>query len=185
MNAKLTHELLIRAKPLRMLDRSREDRQMTRMRATPLLQVLPVAMETCATGLTNERAIHVQILQESQTDRAGLGGMVPEVLHAGHERLLEIIFVGGAFGVVTLGPPLAAACESMVLVRVLEMIETEGLADVAHVFVIRACQSLPDALGLSHRRRSVVRWEEEIILGTGQTIATGAPIGCEVVLREF
>ena len=79
------------------------------MPTRPLLQILPIAMETRPTRLSYGLALRVEILKEAKANGPGLFGVVPEVLHAGHQRALEVAFVGFALGVVALRPPLAAA----------------------------------------------------------------------------
>lgn len=103
-----SHEIAIRPKPLRMPHRTIEDSQMRRVTTAPLLQILPIAMETRTARFTNRLAVSIEILQKAQPDRTRLIGVIPQVLHAVHQRLLEIAFVGLALRVVALRPPLAA-----------------------------------------------------------------------------
>ena len=79
------------------------------MTTRPLFQILPIPMEAGATGFSNWFTIGVKILKEAQTNCTGFFRVIPKILHSVHQRLLEISFVGFAFGVVALGPPLAAS----------------------------------------------------------------------------
>jgi hypothetical protein len=48
-------------------------------------------------------------LKEAQANCPGFFRMVPKILHSIHQRLLEVPFVGFAFGIIASCPPLAAA----------------------------------------------------------------------------
>lgn len=71
-------------------------------------------MKARTTRFSYGLVVGVEILQETKTDGSGLLGVVPEVLHPVHQRALKVAFVGFAFRIVALGPPLAAAYTSSV-----------------------------------------------------------------------
>jgi hypothetical protein len=66
-------------------------------------------MKARTTRFSYGLVIRVEILKKAKANGSGFFGVVPEVLHAVHQRPLEVAFVGFALGVVALGPPLAAA----------------------------------------------------------------------------
>ena len=85
-------------------------------------------MKTASTSLEDGFSLRIEVLEEAETDCSCFDGVVPEVLHSVHEFFLEGGFVGETFGFRAFFPPLAGT-------------------DVAHVFVICACEALVEAFG--------------------------------------